>query len=77
MRGAAAVSLVILRYDSEYKARQRLKASDLDMDDNEARLVLCKAREAVTRQHNCGRIKGRRIIVKYGGGDSYRIEIRS
>ena len=61
--------------DSEYKARQKLQA--LSMGGDEARICVSSAMTARTRKHNCGVIKGKRVIVKYKGGQEFEIEVSS
>ena len=69
------MSLSIHHADSNYKARQVLQG--LGMGSPEARVCIGSAQLARTRQHNCGVIDGKRVIVKFKGGTKFDIEIRT
>lgn len=69
------MALFVHHADSDYKARQKLIS--LGMDGGEARLCVASATTARTRQHNCGVIGGKRVIVRFRGGTKFDIEVRS
>lgn len=69
------MSTFIHHADSAYKARQKLIS--LGMGGEEARLCVSSASTALTRKHNCGVIRGQRVIVKFKGGTKFEIEVRS